>query len=174
MRKKFLQLGRITSTHGVRGEVRFEPWCDSPDFVKRFKRVYLSEDDSAKKALLGARVQGRMCLLKLEGIDDVDSAAALRDRVLWVLRDDAPPPEGSYYIDELIGSEVRDADTGKVYGKVAEVTNNGANDVWTVRDGEKEYLFPAVKVMTVSVDTDAGVALIRPIRGIFDDGAVED
>ena len=174
MRKKYLDVGRITSTHALRGEVRFEPWCDGAGQLRKVKTLYFDTEGKRPVPLEGIREHGRIMILKLGGVDSVEDAAVLRGKVLRAARDDLPLEEGRWFISELIGCEVRDADTGRVYGKVADVTNHGSGDIWTVRDGGKEYLFPAVGGMVENVDIDADTALIRPIRGIFDDGFVED
>ncbi|MBQ3897842.1 MAG: 16S rRNA processing protein RimM, partial [Clostridia bacterium] len=96
MRLKYLELGKIVSTHGVRGELRVQYWCDSPEFFKSFETVYLKKDGQEPKKVLGARQHGNVMLLTLEGVDDLDKANALRGRVIYVERDKAPLAPGSY------------------------------------------------------------------------------
>ena len=70
----------------------------------------------------------------------------------------------------MIGCEVRNADDESiVYGKLTDVFNRGANNVWEIRKGDKEYLMPDIPGIVVSVDIEKEVALVRPIPGIFDD-----
>lgn len=175
MKKEYLKLGRITGTHGLKGEMRFEPWCDSPDFVKKFTTLYRDPRGESSVKVEGARTQGNIVLLRLAGVDDVDSASLLRGHILWMKRSDAEPPEGRWYVEELIGCRVIDADDGsKFYGELRGVTNSGASDIWEIEKDGREYLFPAVADMIESVDIDAGVIAVRPIKGLFDDGAAED
>ena len=100
----------------------------------------------------------------------MDAAARLKNKILYVKREDIADtlPEGRHFIAEMVGCEVRDADTGRVYGTLTDVFNRGANNVWEVRNGEKEYLMPDIPGIVVSVDIEAEVALVRPIPGIFD------
>ena len=91
--------------------------------------------------------------------------------MLYIKRADAKLPEGTWFIEELIGCDVLDADDNdKKYGVLTDVTSTGANDVWYVTDDEKnEYLLPAIKDVVIKVDVAEGKAYIRPLKGIFDD-----
>ncbi|MBR5991664.1 MAG: 16S rRNA processing protein RimM [Clostridia bacterium] len=167
----YLELGKIVSTHGVRGELRVQYWCDSPEFFKSFETVYLKKNGGEPMRVLGARQHGNVMLLTLEGIDDIDKANALRGKTIYVERAKAPLEPGSYFIAELIGCEVRDADSDKLYGTVKDVFNNGASDIWQIEgtDG-KEYLLPSIPGVVVSTDVENNIALVRPMKGIFDEG----
>ena len=172
MLKKYLELGKIVSTHGVRGELRVQHWCDSPEFFQSFKTVYLNKNGADAYKVVGARPHGNIMLLTLEGIDDLDKANSLRGKTIYVKREDAPLDDGAYFIAELIGCDVIDADNeSKVYGKVTDVFNNGASDIWQIKDDDgKEYLLPSIPSVVVKVDVANDKALVRPIRGIFDEG----
>ena len=111
-----------------------------------------------------------LLLLKLEGIDTVEEADALRGRILYLDRADVKLPKGRYFVQDMIGLTVMDADTGKRYGSLTEVMPTGANDVYQVTGEDKvNYLVPAIPDVIVDVDIDGGTLKIRPIRGIFDD-----
>lgn len=166
--KKYLEIGQIVGTHGIKGEVRINPWCDSPDFLASFKVLY---KDSGKTAIevSRARAHQRIVIAKLKGIDNVNDAAVLRNTVLFIDRDDAEIPKGSYFIQDLIGCEVRDIDSGEVLGTVSDVSQTGANDVWHIKRGEKEYLIPAIPDVVIETDVENSLIKIRPLKGIFDD-----
>jgi len=169
MYKQYLECGKIVSTHGIRGELRVQPWCDSPDFLLDFEVLYLDKGNKPL-AVEQARAQKNMLLLKLEGINNLDDAAALRGKVLYIDRDDAPLDQGEHFIQDLLGLDVIDADTGMVYGKLSDVLFTGANDVYelTGENGEKK-LFPAIRDVVLETDVQAGVMRIRPLKGLFDD-----
>lgn len=170
MIKEFLEIGKAVGTHGVRGEIRVDPWCDSPGFIKQFKTLYLDKNGSRSVGVISCRPHGNIALLKLDGIDTVEQASAMRGQVLFMRRADANIPKGRYFISELIGCTVRDADSGVVYGVISDVSKTGANDVWHVTDeNKKEYLLPAIPLVVKSVDVESGMIEITPIRGIFDD-----
>ena len=168
MHKEFLECGKIVSTHGVRGELKVEPWSDSPDFLAGFKSVCLGEEKRAY-AIQKARAQKNMLVLKLAGVDTLDDAVALRGKVLYINRKDAPLEEGRFFVQDLLGISVVDADTGAQYGRLSDVFFTGANDVYelTGPDGEKK-LFPAIKDVMIETDTLGGVMRIRPLKGLFD------
>lgn len=169
MIKEYLEIGKITSTHGIRGEMRFQPWCDSPEFLMKFRTLYF--DRKGEKAVkIKARPNGEMAILKIEGVDTVEDAAKLRDRVLYMKRADAKLPEGQYFIQELTGCRVFDADDEDIcYGVLTDVSQTGANDVWHIEKDGTEYLIPAIPPVVISTDVEAGIIKIRPLRGIFDD-----
>ena len=169
MIKEYLEIGKITSTHGIKGEMRFQPWCDGPEFLTKFKTLYF--DNKGEKAVkIKARPNGEMAILKIEGIDTVEEAAKLRDKVLYMKRSDAKLSEGQYFIQELMDCTVYDADDESIcYGVLTDVSQTGANDVWHIEKEGKEYLIPAIPPVVISTDVEAGVIKIRPLRGIFDD-----
>ncbi len=171
MIKEYLELGQIVSTHGIRGELRVNPWCDSPEFAKQFKTVYFDKKGEKSAKVTLCRPHGNIILMKLETVNSVDEAAALRNTVLYIKRADANLPEGTWFIEELIGCEVLDADdSDKKYGILTDVSSTGANDVWYVTDDNKnEYLLPAIKDVVIKVDVADNKAYIRPLKGIFDD-----
>ena len=170
MRKQFLELGTVVGTHGVRGEMRVNPMCDKPEFAKQFKTVYTDAAGSCPLRVTSCRPHGNLILMRLEGIDSIDSAEKLRGTVLYIKRDDANLTEGSWFIEELIGCEVFDNVSGVRYGVLKEVVPMPANDIWTVKGGDgKEYMLPAIKQVINLVDVDAGIIKISPMRGIFDE-----
>ena len=171
MIKAFLEIGQIVGTHGVKGELRIHPWCDSPDFFGKFKTLYFDEKGLQAVQVLSCRPHGNVVLLCLEGVNGVDSAAALRGKVLFMRRADAHLPEGSYFVSELMGCAVVDADDDSIaYGVLADVSQTGANDVWHIKNAAgREYLLPAIPDVVFSVNMVAGIIKIRPLKGIFDD-----
>ena len=169
MKSPFLEAGRVVGTHGVRGELRVEPWCDSARFLTGFSEFYW-DGGREKVKVVSSRPHKSLLLLKLEGVDTVEAADARRGRVLWLARKDAALPEGRYFVQDILGLSAVDADSGRVYGKVTDVFPTGANDVYQVTDGDgKEYLVPAIRDVVARVDPDEGVLELRPMRGIFDD-----
>ena len=74
MIKNYLELGQIVSTHGIKGEMRFNPWCDKPEFVKKFKNLYFDNNGEKSIKVISARPHGNMVILMLEDIDTVEKA----------------------------------------------------------------------------------------------------
>ena len=171
MLQQYLEGGKIVGTHGVRGELRVEPWCDSPAFLKQFKTFYWKQDDAfVPVAVKASRVHKNLLLLTLDGVTSIEQGDLLRGRMLYIDRKDAKLPKGRYFIADLIGIEVFDADTEQRYGKVTEVFKTGANDVYEVTDDNgKTYLLPVVPHIVLDTDIAQRKMTVRPIKGIFDD-----
>lgn len=168
MRRDFLEAGKIVGTHGIRGELRVEPWCDSAEFLTGFKTLYWNNGETPVK-VLGSRVHKSLVLMKLEGVESATQGDLLRGKVLYLARKDAKLPEGRYFIQDLIDMQVQDAENGTVYGKVKEIFQTGANDVYRIQnENGKEFLFPAVDEMIAETSLETGVVKVRPIPGIFD------
>ena len=166
MKKEFLEIGKITGIHGLRGEVRVQPWCDSPDFLCEFDTLYHADGTAIE--IKAARVHKEMCILKLAGIDTAEAAEALRGTVLYMNRDDVELDENVFFIQDLIGLRVVHADTDEEYGTIKDVLQTGANDVYIVQNGEKQVLIPAIPDVVVRTDISSGVMEIRPLDGLFD------
>jgi len=167
--KEYLEIGEITGTHSIHGEVRLNPWCDSPDFVKKFKTLYFDEKGEKPIAVKSARPHGNIVILKLDNVNTVEDAQKLRGKVLHMKRSDAHLPEGSWFIAELIGCRVIDADNADIcYGTLTDVSETGANDVWHITNEKGEYLIPAIPQVVINTDVAEGVVTIRPLKGIFD------
>ena len=167
----FLEIGQIVSTHGIKGELRVDPWCDDPAFMKQFKTLYYDKKGARPVRVAACRPHGNIVILKLDGVDTVEAAAALRNKVLYMARADAKLPENHFFIQDLIGCRVLDADEPeKQYGVLTEVSRTGANDVWhvTAEDG-REYLLPAIPPVVIDTDPENERITIRPLKGIFDD-----
>lgn len=167
--KKYLETGKIVGTHGVKGMVRVQPWCDSPDFLKQFKKIYTDSNGVNMLTVTSSNPHGNVVLMAIKGVDSIEKAEALRNKVIYIDRKDAKLPEGRYFIDDLVDCTVYDADSNKVLGKLSEVSSTGANDVWHIKSGDKEYLVPAIDEVIVSVNVEEGALVIRPLKGIFDD-----
>jgi 16S rRNA processing protein RimM len=173
--QQYLEAGKIVTTHGVRGEVKMELWCDGVDFLKKIKTLYCSPQGGRTLHLKSIRAAGRMALATFEGVEDMDAARALCGQELYFDRADAKLPAGKWYVADLIGCEVRDANTGKVYGTVTMVDHPGPQDIYTVKgtDG-KTYLFPGVDAFLKERNPPEGYITVTPIPGMFDDGGVSE
>ena len=168
MKKEFLETGKIVGNHGVRGMVRIQPWCDSADFLKNFKKFYL-QGSMEEIVLKDVKPNGNVVIAAVSGVDSIEAAEKLRNKVILIKREDANLPEGRYFISELIGCAVFDADSGESLGTLTDVSETGANDVWHITRNEKEYLVPAIDEVIVSVDIEQEKIVLRPLKGIFDD-----
>ncbi len=164
----YLEAGEIVGTHGVRGEVRVQPWCDSPEQLCSMKTLYWDEN-GAKPVKVRARVHKNIALVTLDGVTTVEQAQTLRGKLLYAHRKDFRLPEDHYFVRDLLGLAVVDADSGEEYGTLTDVSQTGANPVYHVKTAKGEVLIPAVPLIIKDVDIDGGVVRITPIGGLFDD-----
>ena len=162
---QYLEVGKVTNVHGLNGEVRVQPWADSPDFLCQFKTLYVDEAHFPMN-VLRARVHKNMVIIKFEGPTDVPSAMSLRGAVLYIDRADAKLPEGAFFLADIYGLEVRDAETGEVLGKIDDVLTLPANNVYVVRGGERELMIPAVPQFIAETNVDEGFVRINMMEGL--------
>ncbi len=167
MKKEFLEIGKFVGTHGVRGMVRIQPWSDDGEFLTKFKNFYL-DNGKTKIKINKITPHGNVVIASIDDIDSIEDAEKLRNQVLYIKRADAKLPDGRYFVSEIIGAQVFDADTNVLLGTLTDVSPTGANDVWHIKSGEKEYLVPAISDVIVDVNIDNDIITIRPLKGIFD------
>lgn len=167
MKKEYLEAGKIVTTHGIRGEVKIMPYTDTPELLAEFDRLFIGKNKD-ELYIERSRVFKNMVIVKIEGVDTPEAAEKLRNKLLYMHRDDLELDNDTYFIQDLIGLEVRDADSGKVYGVIADVMQTGANDVYVVKGEDREYLVPAIADVVVSTDVENDVMTIRPLDGLFD------
>jgi 16S rRNA processing protein RimM len=167
MKKEFLEAGKIVTIHGIKGEVKILPYCDSVELLHEFDRLFIGNKHE-EIFIEHSRVQKNMLIAKFEGIDTPEAAEKLRNKILFMHRDDLELDENTYFIQDLIGMEVKDADTDFTYGKIVDVMQTGANDVYVVNGNGREYLIPTIPDVVISTDIDSDIMTIRPLDGLFD------
>ncbi len=169
MKQQYIETGKIVGTHGVKGMTRVQLWADSTDFLKQFKFVYTDKSGGNRLEISRVQPHGTVALIAFRDVDTIEQAEKLRNTVIYIDRDDVKLPEGRYFITDLLGCKVYDADTNAFLGEITDFSETGANDVWHITKEGKEYLLPAIDEVIISVDTDNEKAVIRPIKGIFDE-----
>ncbi len=168
MKKNFLEVGKIVSTHGLKGDVEVEPWCDDGNFLCEFKTLYFDAKGTEKIKILSAKVHKNIVLMKFFGVDSIEQAELLRGKVLFMDRNEINLPNEKYFIQDILGMDVFDVDTNFCYGKITDVLKTGANDVYQITDeANKNYLIPVIKDVVCEVDVDNNLMKIRPLKGIF-------
>lgn len=165
MLQQYLEVGKITNVHGLMGEVRVQPWADSPDFLCQFKTLYVDKTHWPIQ-VERARVHKNMAIIKFHGVTDVPSALAMRNAILYIDRADAKLPEGSFFLADIYGLEVRDSQTGQVLGKIADVLTLPANNVYVVRGGARELMIPAVPQFIAETNIEEGFIRVNMMEGL--------
>lgn len=164
-----LQVGVISSTHGVRGEVKVFPTTDDATRFKKLKQVYL---DTGKEQMLleiqGVKFFKQFVILKFKGIDNINDIEKYKGRSLFVERKDAVPlEEDEYYIADMIGMSVYTEDGAK-FGILKDVMETGANDVYIIDSDEHgQVLVPAIKQCILTVDVEADRMVIHLMDGLI-------
>jgi 16S rRNA processing protein RimM len=165
---RFLAVGRVLRPHGVRGELRVEILTGYPERLPLHAVLYVGEE-GRPYPVERLRLQRDAALIKLAGCDDRNQAEALRGQLLQIPLEQAVPlEEGEYYHFQLIGVEVFTG-AGECLGRVVEVLDTGANDVYVVRGGRGEVLLPAIEDVVRELDLDARRMVVTPLPGLFGD-----
>lgn len=160
-KQQYIEAGRVTNTHGVAGEVKIEVWLDSPQFLRRFPRVFVVGEE---KKLISGKVQKNFLIAKLEGVDDVNTAMTLKGKTVTVDRGDVRLPRGTYFVQDILGASVVD-EQGSEIGKLVDVMERPAHNIYVVQ-GETEHLIPAVPEFILKTDAEAGIITVRLIEGM--------
>lgn len=163
-----IQVGRITRAHGIRGELKFLPGEGSSGAWREAAEVFLGAErgTASRFRVEGMRGGGRFTILALEGVDSLELAEALQGQRVFVPRDQLPDAEpGSFYAGDLEGLTVADTE-GNLLGVLAAIFDNGAHEVYVVRDGSREIMLPVVDGVVVAVDLGAGRMVVKPPEGL--------
>ncbi|WP_349948087.1 ribosome maturation factor RimM [Lacrimispora sp. BS-2] len=168
--ENLLRVGVISSTHGVRGEVKVYPTTDDVNRFNSLKNVIL---DTGKEhmdlEIQGVKFFKNMVILKFKGYDSIDDIEKYKGKDLLITRDQAVElgPDENFIVD-LIGLRVVTED-GKEFGTLTDVIKTGANDVYEVKTAEgKEVLLPAIKECVLNVDLRSGIVTVHIMDGLLD------
>lgn len=164
---RFLVIGRIVKPHGVRGEVRVEVHTELPERFGWLESVYIGDPDPKPVAVEQVRFHKSSVLLKLAGYDDRIDAEKLRAQWLLIPEDEGLPlEEGEYYLYQIIGCTVI-SDQGQVLGKIVEVIETKANNVFVVEGPRGELLLPDTEEVIKEVDLENSRVLVHLISGLL-------
>jgi 16S rRNA processing protein RimM len=165
-----LRVGRITGAHGLKGALRFRPDNPDSDTLQEVKRVFLEREWPAREFRLTgiAPLNATTRRITLEGVADVNAAESLKGAIVMLATEDVPAAKpGEFYYYEAIGCEVFLSD-GSRLGTIEEVFSNGAQDIWVVRDGDREVLVPVIEDVVKAMDFAGRRVTIEPIPGLLD------
>ncbi len=163
-----IEIGEVVNTHGVRGEIKLNPWTDNLEDLTDIVTFYLKDGDSAVTLYADSvRIHKNCAIIKLENVDDMQTAETFRGRILYVKKEENLP-EGRYYIADLIGLSVMTEDG--VFGTISDVFQTGANDVYEVRrKGEKPAYLPAIKEVINEINIEEGYVKVTIPEGLLED-----
>lgn len=165
---KYLEAGKLINTHGVRGEFKFDVWCDDQSSYAKVPAFYLREDGEGKLEVEGIRKFGKFMLVKFRGIDSLDDALKYKGRTVYVDRDNVPKKDGAVFIADIIGLPAIDSETGEIFGKIIDFTDKGSGDLYEIELSDKKTVYiPAIPVFVGSIDLEKGVSF-KLIEGLID------
>lgn len=162
-----LQVGVISSTHGIKGEVKVFPTTDDAARFKKLKEILL---DTGKEKLSmeieGVKFFKQFVILKFKGIDNINDVEKYKGKGLYVTRDHAVKlSKGEYFVADILGMQVV-TDDGEVLGTLKDVMETGANDVYVVDAPEGELLLPAIKQCIRQVDIEGRKMTVHMMEGL--------
>lgn len=167
--KQFLEVGKVNNTHGIKGELKFTLWCDDINYLKQLNVLYLDDKGEKPVKIISVRPQKNIAILKLENINTIEQAEALKGSVLYCNRDDAVIDENANYIADIIGCYVVDVDTEEEYGQVKDVLNYGSCNIYDIESWGKHTLIPATPDIVKEINTEYQVIRIKKMKGLFDE-----
>lgn len=168
-KKEYFSVGRIIGTRGIKGELKVESWCDSLEDFCLIENIFIDINESPLD-ISELRIHKNHVLMKLESVNDRNSAESFIRKTLYAYRQDIPIDDERYFIEDLKGSEVIDYNTNKIYGTLKDVMNTGANDIYVINsESNKEYLLPIIDGTIKNINLESDKIYIVPIRGVFDD-----
>ena len=165
---KYLEIGQIVNTFGIKGMVKVQPFTDDIEQFENLKTIYIKNKSEQKEyEIEEVKYHKNMILLKLKGINNIEEANLLRQSYLLKDREkEEPLKEGTYYIVDLLGLEVYD-DNGNLLGTLEDIYNSGASDIYVVKDElGKQILLPAIKDVIKQIDLEEEKVIVHLIKGL--------
>ena len=167
--EKYLEIGQIVNTFGIKGQVKVKPFTDDIKKFEKLKEIYIEKKNELKLFQIEkVNYSKNMVILKLKGIETPEEAEKLRNSYIKIDRKNAKKlPEGTYYIADLIGLDVY-TDENKLLGKLDYIYNAGSSDIYVVKDEQgKEILLPAITDVLKQVDLKNGKIIVHIIEGLI-------
>ena len=167
---RFIALGRLGRTHGVRGELRFFPYAPPCSTLQEGRVVFLQGDGEDVRSLTVEKVrrQASFLLVRFQEVTSLEQAQVLRNAVVSIEERWVPPAhDGEFYYYQVIGLDVLTT-AGECVGQIAQAFFSGGHDVWVVRQDQKEHLIPVIEEIVRSIDILGGCVIIEPMEGLLD------
>ena len=163
---EYIQIGKISNIHGVKGDIKVIPLTDDMKRYDELKEVYVGINKDLLEIEKVSYLKNQV-ILKFKGINSIKDAEKYLNNFISINKEDAILPEGSYFLFDIIGMEVYDMKDNFI-GKIRDVIQSGANDVYVIKDSDTEYMIPAVKQFVKSIDIENKKMLIDPIEGMLE------
>jgi len=162
MKNDLIEAGKIVNTHGIHGDLRIQPWADSPDFLTGFEYFYVN-DKPVK--VLSAKVHKGCVIATLENVENIDDAIKMKNKIIKIKKDDILLEEGKFFVADLIGLKATDSITNEELGIITDILTLPASNVYVIK-GKREILIPAVPEFIAETNLDEGYVKINMIEGL--------
>ncbi|MBR0277826.1 MAG: 16S rRNA processing protein RimM [Clostridia bacterium] len=158
-----IEIGKILNTHGLKGDLKVEPWCDGIDVYKYLKRIFINNSEFFIENVKSVK---NVFLLKLKGIEKIEDAEKYKGCTIMANQEELPPlPEGVFYIKDLIGLDVYDSENN--IGKIYDWIETGKNNVYVVKGKNgKDILIPYIESVVKNVDLKNNKMIVKLIEGM--------
>ncbi len=161
-----IEIGKIVNTHGLRGHIKVEPWCDGIETYEYLNRVFINNFEYEIESV---KLQKNLFLLKFTNLNSIEDAEKLKNKIIYANEEEMPPlPEGVFYIKDIIGLSVYDGD--KFVGEIVDWIETGANNVYIIKrpDG-KDVLIPAIDSVIKEIDIENKKMSVNMLEGLMED-----
>ena len=167
MKDDLLEIGKIVNTHGIRGEVKIQPWCDEPELFDELEYLFI---EGEKYNIVRNRFHKTCQIVQLENVNSIDDAERFKNKIVDINRDALELPEGRYYIADIEGLTVKEQN-GRILGVVDEIIKTGSNDVYSLKDtfNKKPVLIPVIEGVVLETNIDGGYIVVKLPKGLIDD-----
>ncbi len=164
---EYIQVGKIANTHGIKGDVKVLPLTDEKERFEELKTVFIGDEKLKLEIVKVGYIKGNV-LLRFRNYDNINDVEKFKNNTVWIDENDKVKlPKYSYFIHDIIGLEVYLID-GTYLGKVKDVLQPGANDIYVVKNDGKEYLIPAIKDVVKEVNMEESKIIIEPLEGLLE------
>lgn len=161
----FIKVGKIVNTHGIKGELKVLPLTDDMTRFEELEYVYV---ENQKIEIEDVWYKKNFVMLKFKGFDNINDVLCFKDKYVYIDKENAIElPEDTYFIFQIIGLNVY-LMSGELLGKITDVIQTGSNDVYVVKDDNKEYLIPAIKEVIKEINLDDKKVIIDPLEGMIE------
>ena len=162
-------IGNVANIHGIKGEIKIYPYTDDILNLTNLKSIYFDKELKEKYKIKRARVHKNMLVIKLEGINDANEALELKTKDVYIPRNALKElDDNTYYIEDLLLSDIVEEESGNVIGKLTYVFNTGANDVYEVEREDKSKIYlPAISDVIKKVDIKSKKIYVKLMEGLI-------